>query len=49
MSEPKQGLHLKLTVNGAARELIADPHRTLLETLREGLRLTGTKHGCELG
>ncbi|MFV1998974.1 MAG: (2Fe-2S)-binding protein, partial [Acidimicrobiia bacterium] len=25
------------------------PHRTLLETVREELGLTGTKHGCELG
>jgi carbon-monoxide dehydrogenase small subunit len=25
------------------------PYRTLLEVLREDLRLTGTKHGCELG
>ena len=25
------------------------PHRTLLETIREDLGLTGTKHGCELG
>jgi len=25
------------------------PYKTLLELLREDLRLTGTKHGCELG
>ncbi|HUZ19571.1 MAG TPA: (2Fe-2S)-binding protein [Acidimicrobiales bacterium] len=40
---------LRLTVNGEARETLARPHETLLEVLRERLRLTGTKHGCELG
>jgi len=38
-----------LTVNGMTRHLFVAPHRTLLETLREDLGLTGTKHGCELG
>ncbi|MFV1969557.1 MAG: (2Fe-2S)-binding protein [Acidimicrobiia bacterium] len=38
-----------LKVNGTARHLFVDAHRTLLETLREDLGLTGTKHGCELG
>jgi carbon-monoxide dehydrogenase small subunit len=36
-------------VNGEGRQILAPPHRTLLEVLREDLRLTGTKHGCELG
>ncbi|MFQ5522044.1 MAG: (2Fe-2S)-binding protein [Acidimicrobiia bacterium] len=40
---------VSLTVNGVARRLFVAPHRTLLETLREDLGLTGTKHGCELG
>lgn len=40
---------LKLQVNGVARNVFAAPQRTLLETLREDLGLTGTKHGCELG
>lgn len=40
---------LTFTVNGQAVELLTMPHRTLLETLREDLNLTGTKHGCELG
>ncbi len=38
-----------LNVNGLTRRLFVSPHRTLLETVREDLRLTGTKHGCELG
>ena len=38
-----------LVVNGTTRELFVASHHTLLETLREGLSLTGTKHGCELG
>lgn len=36
-------------VNGERREVAYQPHRTLLEVLREDLDLTGTKHGCELG
>jgi len=45
----KRKLHLSLTVNGERVEVIFDPYKTLLEVLREDLRLTGTKHGCELG
>ncbi len=46
---PTDTTHLRLTVNGEAREVIAPTHHTLLEVLREELGLTGTKHGCELG
>ena len=38
-----------MVVNGRPVELLVPPQRTLLEVLREDLRLTGTKHGCELG
>src|SRR5437879_13538160 len=41
--------HLRLQVNGEEVEVAVAPHKTLLEVLREDLRLTGTKHGCELG
>ena len=41
--------HVSLTVNGERVEVSFAPHKTLLEVLREDLRLTGTKHGCELG
>jgi len=40
---------VSLTVNGERVEVSFAPHKTLLEVLREDLRLTGTKHGCELG
>lgn len=40
---------LRLSVNGQDRELLVKPYATLLEVLREDLRLTGTKHGCEAG
>ncbi|HTD53081.1 MAG TPA: (2Fe-2S)-binding protein [Thermoanaerobaculia bacterium] len=40
---------VRFTLNGEAAEVSFAPHKTLLEVLREDLRLTGTKHGCELG
>lgn len=43
----KQVLHLR--VNGQAHELYVEPHKTLLEVLRDEMDLTGTKHGCDLG
>jgi len=49
MTDERDTLHLRMTVNGTVREVATPPNRTLLETLREDLRLTGTKHGCELG
>ena len=41
--------HLTLKINDEKYEFLAPIHKTLLEVLREELRLTGTKHGCELG
>ena len=40
---------IKLQLNGERINVAFAPHKTLLEVLREDLRLTGTKHGCELG
>lgn len=40
---------IRLRVNHEPVEVAFAPHKTLLEVLREDLRLTGTKHGCELG
>jgi carbon-monoxide dehydrogenase small subunit len=49
VSLPIERIVLRLRVNGEPFELAVLPHKTLLEVLREDLRLTGTKHGCELG
>ena len=38
-----------LLVNGEPHELAIAPWRTLAEVLRDDLRLTGTKVGCETG
>jgi aerobic-type carbon monoxide dehydrogenase small subunit (CoxS/CutS family) len=38
--------HISLEVNGHSYELDIDPHRTLLDVLREDLGLTGTKENC---
>jgi len=40
---------INFTVNGERRELAVEPHWTLLETVREQLRLTGSKEGCGTG
>ncbi len=40
---------LRLTVNGELRQVLVEPYYSLLETLREELRLTGTKLGCDEG
>jgi len=40
---------VNLEVNGATRSLELDTRTTLLDALREHLRLTGTKKGCDHG
>jgi xanthine dehydrogenase YagT iron-sulfur-binding subunit len=42
-------LQTTITVNGEPRTLELDPRTTLLDALREHLRLTGTKKGCDHG
>jgi aerobic carbon-monoxide dehydrogenase small subunit len=42
-------VHLTTTINGEARELLCEPYQTLLEVLRDELKLTGTKEGCSNG
>lgn len=40
---------VSFTVNGEPRDLELDPRTTLLDALREGMKLTGTKKGCDHG
>ncbi len=40
---------LSFRLNGHPVELACEPARVLLDLLREDLRLTGTKRGCDLG
>ncbi|HUP74706.1 MAG TPA: (2Fe-2S)-binding protein [Acidimicrobiales bacterium] len=40
---------VRLTVNGSARDGLAEPRKTLADFLREDLQLTGTHLGCEHG
>lgn len=40
---------MKLTVNGKETELMVDERESLLDTLRNRLRLTSVKRGCEVG
>src|ERR1035438_1759561 len=42
-------LTVKLHVNGKIKKLDIDPRATLLDTLREQMKLTGTKKGCDRG
>jgi len=42
-------LKVSFTVNGKVRDLELDTRTTLLDALREGLHLAGTKKGCDHG
>ena len=42
-------LHVTTTINGDAVEFLCTPGQTLLEVLRDTLRLTGAKEGCGSG
>jgi aerobic-type carbon monoxide dehydrogenase small subunit (CoxS/CutS family) len=40
---------VRLKVNGETYELAIAPYRTLVDVLREEIRLTGSKKGCDVG
>jgi len=42
-------MKVKMNVNGRDYELLVEPNWSLLDVLRDKLRLTGTKKGCEEG
>ena len=41
--------HVNTNINGQPVEFLCEPHETLLDVLRNGLQLTGTKEGCSSG
>jgi carbon-monoxide dehydrogenase small subunit len=41
--------HVKAKINGQETELLCEPRQSLLEVLRDELRLTGAKEGCNNG
>jgi carbon-monoxide dehydrogenase small subunit len=45
---PKK-IHVTTTINGEATELLCEPRQSLLEVLRDVLKLTGAKEGCNNG
>jgi carbon-monoxide dehydrogenase small subunit len=47
--DPSATVVCRLRVNGDPRECAIPPHTTLLEALRYGLGLTGSKQGCDKG
>ena len=42
-------IHVTTSINGDETELLVRPDETLLEALRDQLRMTGTKEGCGTG
>jgi aerobic carbon-monoxide dehydrogenase small subunit len=45
---PKK-IPIQTTINGKPAEFLCEPRQSLLEVLREELRLTGSKEGCNNG
>jgi xanthine dehydrogenase YagT iron-sulfur-binding subunit len=49
VSSPPAMMPVRLTINGQTHDLTLDSRTTLLDALREHLRLTGSKKGCDHG
>jgi carbon-monoxide dehydrogenase small subunit len=45
---PKK-VHVQAVINGQDTEFLCEPRQSLLEVLRDELRLTGSKEGCNNG
>ncbi len=45
---PKK-VHIQATINGQDTDVLCEPRQSLLEVLRDELRLTGSKEGCNNG
>jgi aerobic carbon-monoxide dehydrogenase small subunit len=41
--------HVTTTINGEPTEFLCEPYETMLDVLRNGLGLTGSKEGCASG
>ncbi len=41
--------HVSATINGEPAEFLCEAQQTLLDVLRDGLNLTGSKEGCSSG
>lgn len=42
-------MHITTRLNGDETDFLCEPHQTLLDVLRNELKLTGTKEGCGTG
>ncbi len=42
-------MRIEITVNGRRRRFDVEPNTLLLNLVREGMHLTGTKYGCGIG
>ena len=42
-------IHVTTSINGEPTEFLCEPQQTMLDVLRDELRLTGSKEGCATG
>jgi xanthine dehydrogenase YagT iron-sulfur-binding subunit len=48
-ADPREPLALRLQINGQVHPISVDPRTSLLDAIRDHVRLTGTKKGCDHG